>query len=158
MSRFLWGGSKDRKKMHLVGWNLVTLSCKKRGLRISRLMDLNITLISKWIYIFGNKRDSLWRMVACVKSGMDPSKMLPIINTSTTKSYLFNLTGSMLGRNIQISNFVHQGFILFIGNGLNMDFLSKNWTSLGCLKVIFPCIFAIVVVKSRLVANFGILG
>lgn len=99
VSRYLWGVTKDRKNLHLVDWNSVTLSFNKRGLGISRLFYLNTILISKLIYRFDNKRNSLWRKMVCAKSGSNPSRLLPTINRSSRKSSMFNLVGMILDRN-----------------------------------------------------------
>lgn len=61
MSIFLWGGSDNSKKLHLVDWNIIFLPLDKDGLGIFWLEDLNATLIDKWIYRFVNENESLWR-------------------------------------------------------------------------------------------------
>lgn len=40
MSRFVWGGLKNSRKLYLVDWNVVSLPLVKGGLSISRLEDL----------------------------------------------------------------------------------------------------------------------
>lgn len=60
MSRFLWGkGSKERRKMHLVDWDTVTHPCSKDNLGIPNLEVMNLVLLVKWIYRYGNEGDML---------------------------------------------------------------------------------------------------
>lgn len=47
------------KVVYLVVWNSVTLPCNEGGLGIYCFLDLNVSLFSKWIYIYGNERVSL---------------------------------------------------------------------------------------------------
>lgn len=113
---------------------------------IFQLEVLNVALLSKSIYVFGNETYSLWRRVVCIKSNIDPFRMLPIINRSIRKS-LLNLIGSILDKQDQVSSTVLQGFRPLITNGLNADFWSDNWTSLGHLKDSFYRKFALFVDK-----------
>lgn len=106
-------------------WNIVTLPCNKVRLGISRLTDLNIALVSKWFYKYGNEREFLEKGCMC-KKWLDLARMLPIINRSTRKSSLFDLIGSMMDGNDEASSLVRQGFRPLIGNGINVDFRSDN--------------------------------
>lgn len=47
MGRFIWGGSKSSRKLHLVDWDSVTFLFVKGGLGIFRLEDLNSAIIVK---------------------------------------------------------------------------------------------------------------
>lgn len=47
--------------MHLVNWESVTTPINLRGLRILDLGDMNKALSWKWIYIFVNSKDVLWK-------------------------------------------------------------------------------------------------
>lgn len=104
--RFLYGGLEDKKKLHLVDLNSIMNPCDKWGLGISHLNNLNAILIAKWIYRLLIKRYDLRREVICTQKGPDSSKILPIVNRSSRKSALFNLIGSILDGNEQVSLFV----------------------------------------------------
>lgn len=47
MSNFLWEGTDNSRRMHLVDWNTISLPLDKGGLGITRLEDLNTVLIVK---------------------------------------------------------------------------------------------------------------
>lgn len=82
--------------------------------------------------------------------------MLPSLNRSTRNYVLFNLIGSMLDRNSIASELVQQRFRILIGNGLNADFWSYNWTELEPFKEAFPRIFALVIAKQWVVTNLAV--
>lgn len=138
-----------------MNWISIMLSCNRRGLGISCLTNLNVALISKWIYRFCNERDSLWRRVVCNKSGMNPSRMMSITNRSIRKSSSINITGSMMDMKDQVFFIVLQCFRPLIRNGLNVNFWSNNWMGWSSLKKLFPRIFALVVDKTSPIVNFG---
>lgn len=85
-------------------------------------MDLNATLIVKWIFMFTNKCDSIWRQIVCAKSGIDPNRLLLFLDRPAIKSLLLSLIGSTLDRNPNASEIVQQEFSVIIDNGLNVDF------------------------------------
>ena len=50
---FLWGGgSLDKKKTHLVKWTTICFDRKVGGLGVRGLYNLNIALLSKWLWHF----------------------------------------------------------------------------------------------------------
>lgn len=59
MKNFLWNGSTDGKKYHLVAWEKVCRPKSKGGLGIRNLKDINFALMGKWLWRFGEDRDSL---------------------------------------------------------------------------------------------------
>lgn len=47
MNKFLWGGSNNARKLHLVNRNIVTMPIEMGSLGIFRLEELNSALIVK---------------------------------------------------------------------------------------------------------------
>lgn len=80
MSRFLWGEMDKRRKLHMADWQKVTKPCERGGLRISDLSSMNATLLAKWACRYANDWNHLWRRIVCVKSDLDPNKMLLVMN------------------------------------------------------------------------------
>lgn len=68
MSRFLWGGSDERRKLHLVDWQTVTHPCNQEGLGVTDLSVMNVALLAKWVYLYANDRNHLWRQIVFAKS------------------------------------------------------------------------------------------
>lgn len=57
----------------MVDWYSVTKACSKGGLGIPDLSEMNVTLLVKWIYCYGNESDRFWRRVICAKNDANPS-------------------------------------------------------------------------------------
>lgn len=73
----------------------------------------------------------------CAKSGYDPSRLLPSWDRSFRKSVLLNLISFSLDRNLKATELVHQGVRTIIGNGLNVNLWSDDWTVWGLSKEVF---------------------
>lgn len=67
---FLWGGSDQVRKLHLVSWDKATLSKEKGGLGVRRIGAMNDSLLLKWWRRFAIERDSLSRRVVSDKYDM----------------------------------------------------------------------------------------
>lgn len=127
MSRFLWGRTDERRKLHLVDWKTMALPCENGGLGVMDLANMNAALLAKRVYRYANNRDHLWRRVVCAKSGLDQGRMLLVINQVSRRSVLFNLLGIIMGRNNQVSNLINSSFRVLIGNGVNVNIWNDNW-------------------------------
>ncbi|XP_058750092.1 uncharacterized protein LOC131623084 [Vicia villosa] len=60
LMEFLWGGLKDKKKIHWVSWKKVCLSFEKGGLGIKNILDFNLALLNKWRWRILQGNDNLW--------------------------------------------------------------------------------------------------
>lgn len=45
---FFWHGGGQKRKYHLIRWEIITLSKKKGGLGIKDITKMNISLLCKW--------------------------------------------------------------------------------------------------------------
>ena len=68
---FLWSGTRDVKKTHLVKWATVCTPLHSGGLAIRSLRTFNKALFGKWLWRFGNERQALWRRVIGAKYGCE---------------------------------------------------------------------------------------
>ncbi|KAL8166813.1 hypothetical protein V2J09_008312 [Rumex salicifolius] len=64
---FIWGSTRERRKMHLVGWNQVCKSKAAGGLGIKKMTTLNQALLGKLSWRFLTQCDSLWASVLRAK-------------------------------------------------------------------------------------------
>ena len=64
---FLWGSSKNKKKLHLVGWNKITKPKKEGGLGIQTAKAKNIALLAKLNWHLASEPTSLWAKVLTQK-------------------------------------------------------------------------------------------
>jgi len=47
-STFFWQGGSQKKKYHLIRWNIINKSKKHGGLGIKDIQSMNISLLCKW--------------------------------------------------------------------------------------------------------------
>ncbi|KAJ0938458.1 putative reverse transcriptase zinc-binding domain-containing protein [Helianthus annuus] len=79
MRNFLWSGTEEFKRIHWVAWEKVTTSKKVGGLGISRLRDVNVSLLSKWGWRFNIESDALWRrFIEFIHCGRGLWSFLPV--------------------------------------------------------------------------------
>ena len=58
-SKFLWGDTDQKRKIHLVNWKKVTLCKKNGGLGIKNIKVMNEALLLKWWWRFGKEKEAL---------------------------------------------------------------------------------------------------
>lgn len=56
---FLWRGGAESNGMHLVNWETVCSPKAKGGLDIRRLVDMNVSLLTKWLWRLGSEEDGI---------------------------------------------------------------------------------------------------
>lgn len=59
VSELLWNDSTKYHKFHLVDWNSCCKPLEKGGLGIRKIRDHNKALLTKWLWRFGSKHESL---------------------------------------------------------------------------------------------------
>ncbi|CAN1812553.1 LINE-1 reverse transcriptase homolog [Linum perenne] len=72
--RFLWEGSQDSRKLHLVRWSIVKAPVERGGLGVSDLRSMNTALLGKWVWRFGVERQAWWRELMVIKCGRGSSE------------------------------------------------------------------------------------
>lgn len=60
---FLWEGSREERKYHLIKWASVCNSVSEGGLGIKNLRTINTPLMGKWLWRFLTDKEALWRKV-----------------------------------------------------------------------------------------------
>ncbi|CAL1377949.1 unnamed protein product [Linum trigynum] len=64
---FLWSGTREREKLHLVSWELCKTAKNRGGLGIRDLEINNRALLLKWHWRFATERGSWWREMIVAK-------------------------------------------------------------------------------------------
>ena len=59
MACFLWNNNEDKHKYHLAHWQLVAQKKELGGLGIPDLRNLNLSLLSSWIFRYGLSKDAI---------------------------------------------------------------------------------------------------
>ena len=78
---FLWQGSEDKKKFHLVKWKELMVSKNTGGLGIRNMRKQNQSLMMKWLWKLANEDNMLSKEVITAKYGMEDKWMTKMIST-----------------------------------------------------------------------------
>ena len=60
---FLWGFTQEKRKLHLVNWNIVTLPKQYGGLGIFQMRTRNEGLLAKLCWRIANNPKALWAKI-----------------------------------------------------------------------------------------------
>ncbi|CAN1334127.1 Putative ribonuclease H protein At1g65750 [Linum perenne] len=76
-NNFLWEGTEERKRMHMVNWDLVKTPMRRGGLGILDLRYMNRALLAKWTWNFSIDKETWWRSLMVEKCGIGRSEWQP---------------------------------------------------------------------------------
>ncbi|OMO91306.1 reverse transcriptase [Corchorus capsularis] len=155
--RFLWGGSDSQKKLHYVNWNQVCKPKENGGLDIVDLDIKNRGLLKKWVWRFGNEKDSLWRKIIVEKGKLNPLDLQPRLESASKCSPIWK--NILIHRRHEQNDLVSlsYGMALIVGNGKNIKFCYDHWIGDRPLNIQFPRIFSLVTNKEARIADLRIL-
>ena len=63
MARFLWNNSEEKHRYHLAHWQLVAQKKELGGLGIPDLRNLNLSLLSSWIFRYNLHMHAIWTKI-----------------------------------------------------------------------------------------------
>jgi hypothetical protein len=141
---FLWGGTGEEFKYHLVSWSNVCSPIFEGGLGIRNLRIFNRALLGKWLWRNVHEREAWWKLIVDAKYGgvwdewcsLDPPRS----------------HGVGLWKNIR------KGLSLFcsrtrfiLGHGSRIRFWHDVWCGEMTLKEAFPILYGIAHDKDALV-------
>lgn len=111
----LWGDTADKKKMHLVGWNKMTLNKQMGGLGIKKLQIQNLSLLSKWRWRFGSEKESLWVKTIKAKYGIEETNWLPCRPSNISNfSHIWTDITSLTCEGLEVVGIIFDGFKLML--------------------------------------------
>ena len=64
---FLWGSTEEKRKLHLVNWNTVTLTRDRGGLGMVEMQSRNEAYLAKLCWRLANEQDAPWARVLMSK-------------------------------------------------------------------------------------------
>lgn len=138
---FFWGDSVEKKRVHLVKWDVITKKKENGGLGVKNLGIQNLALLAKWWGRFGNERESLWVKVIKSKYGLDYRCWVPQLPSSGKVSNLWKGICSIGGETSRVGTLIHEGFKVQIGNGELTLFWKHAWCGANALRDDFPRLF-----------------
>ncbi|RVX17821.1 Mitochondrial import inner membrane translocase subunit PAM16 like 2 [Vitis vinifera] len=136
----------QRRKIHLVRWEVTCKDMRHGGLGLRYLKDFNHALLGKWLWRFPIERESLWRRVIVGKFGE--------VQGGWTTREVRESYGTGLWKDIRKG---WEEFFLrtriHIGNGRRTRFWWDMWVGDSKLKDLFPLLFRIAANNSAIVAD-----
>jgi hypothetical protein len=143
---FLWQGSGEEFKFHLVNWNQICAPVRYGGLAVRSLLTFNQALLGKWLWRFGVERDALWRRVIAEKFGL--------VGGGWSTQRVHGSYGMSLWKYISKGwDQLHKFLELKVGDGSRIPFWSDVWCGGSPLKDLFPDLYPITRDKEALVAK-----
>ncbi|KAK3211993.1 hypothetical protein Dsin_016699 [Dipteronia sinensis] len=152
---FFWGDGVEKRKIHLVGWDSICRSKKNGGLGVARILDMNKSLLAKWVWRYGNEKNCLWRKVLNAKYGILGTNLRWNWLGGTSPSPFVKAIGSLFEVGSKTTKTLQEGLKVIVGKGDRARF----WTDI-CWDVIplhraFPIIFVLANNKHGKVQEFG---
>ena len=135
----LWGGDKEKKKIHWVSWEKVSAKKSDGGLGVAPIRSLNTGLLIKWWWRLKCDKDALW------------SKTIKGIHNLNGKphDYLANKKLSGVWHNIVAAKIdiskrgvrLDDIFRINVKSGENTQFWYDKWLGTETLKEKYPTLF-----------------
>ncbi|XP_058751483.1 uncharacterized protein LOC131624543 [Vicia villosa] len=155
-SKFLWGGVEERRRIHWIKWEDVTLPLNKGGLGVKNIILFNLALLNKWRWQILKGANSLWHKVLHVRYGDLSLKMCGGGEEKKVFSRC-SFWWKNLIKIIPLSSFdpfiAHCRFS--IHNGFSTPFWEAKWLE-GCtLKEDFPNLYKISCLKKVSMTAMG---
>ncbi|CAA0813004.1 Unknown protein [Striga hermonthica] len=118
---FLWGGSTDQRKPHLVPWEDICqpLDCGGLGLKQSKFMNEALLMNLEWHML--TKPNLLWVRVMCAKYNLKPNEM--------TGDFKFPNGSVCLRAVAKVWPHVRRGTRWALGNGRRAQFWLDLWAN-----------------------------
>lgn len=68
---FLWGSTEEKRKLHLMNWNTVTLPKDRGGLGMVAMQSRNEAYLAKLCWRLANEQEAPWATMLMSKYFMD---------------------------------------------------------------------------------------
>lgn len=149
--KFIWGGCGNVKKINWIAWDVLIRPKHMGGLGIGCLKEMNIALLSKWLWRLKIQQKSFW--FSCISSihkiqHID-GKPLALKSIHGTWLPITEIEKDLTGWNISLKNL----FTRKVGNGDNTHFWKDIWYSDIALKEAFPRLYSIEANKNCLIVD-----
>ncbi|GLT77858.1 hypothetical protein SLA2020_494130 [Shorea laevis] len=152
---FLWGGSRDKRKISWVKWEAICWNKEKGGLGVPDLRRRNWALLGKWWYRLGDGREGLWKRVVKEKfyNGRQEVGITDVENLSVSK--IWGDIISIRGKSEELRNMLVKGFRWEVGNGCRVGFWRDIWVGDKSLRDLFPRLFQLAISKEGSIKENG---
>ena len=149
-ARFIWGGTDEKRKIHLASWNKASCPKKAGGLGFKKIRVMNECLLIKWWWRFGCEGNSLWRKVIKAKYEIGSISYLPNVEASPKASRVWVDILLIGSRFSNFSNFFKDNLVVRVGNGRDISFWHDKWLGGLVLREVFPRLFTLTIDKKKI--------
>jgi hypothetical protein len=98
MSHFLWNNNEESHKYHLANWQLVAK--ERSGGLWYHMRNLNLSLLSSWIFRYGLQSESIWVKIVDYKYNTNNPNFMCRNNTAASpfwKGVMWALQAARMG-------------------------------------------------------------
>lgn len=143
-SKFLWGGSDLKRKLHMVAWAKITQGTNSGGLGIRDISYMNDALLMKWWWRYGTEKEALWRQVIKAKYDKGDSNWFPNSDISRKVSKTWKDIIQTKEKNPNMFSLFISKAKIGVGDGKQILFWTNPWLGNQSLADAFPSIFRII--------------
>ncbi|KAK1321143.1 hypothetical protein QJS10_CPA03g01111 [Acorus calamus] len=146
--RFLWCGPvREKKKVHLVKWEIVCSSKKQGGLGVLNLEDMNNALLSKWKWRWLTQSSLIWKPIVSDRYRFSSNQISVIPRGAPRASQIWS---GILKATAHFMEAVRWK----IGDGKSTLFWLDTWSGVLPLRDQFPRLFELIINKAGTVDQF----
>ena len=146
--------AQDRKKLHLINWDLICLPKHKGGLGVGNLKARNQALLLKWWWRWYKDRGNWWWKVLKEKYNIPPHLGMETCTNRRDISYVMRAICSVQKESWWISHFSNENFAWKVGNGKLVYFWEDTWCLERPLAIIYPRLYALSKLPNHTVEEF----
>ncbi|CAL5380958.1 unnamed protein product [Camellia sinensis] len=140
---FLWGGSDNQRKVHLVRWGEVTKALYHGGLGIRNIRKVNLCLLVKWWWRFGAEKKALWRQLISSHYSHTNGSFLPLSGVCHFESRIWRDVMSVAVTQPLVVAYFLDNVKIEVGDGSSILFWSDKWIGHSSLENQFPRLFGL---------------
>ncbi|KAI3507508.1 hypothetical protein L1887_22495 [Cichorium endivia] len=148
---FLWGSYGENRKIHWIAWSDIAKPRKFGGLGVNCLKEMNIALLTKWIWRLRSQPHSLWasciRSIHCLR-GIHSEKLAK----KSLSGIWLSITEAI--RDLKEWNIeIDKCLVLKLRKGDKFMFWKDRWLGSNTFKDLFPRLYSLEVSKNSLVSD-----
>jgi len=122
---------------------IVQKSKFKEGMGVGNLKDINIGLLTKWLWRFTEERENWWRKLLCEKYHLNELELYWDLDKGRNGSHFMRSIHKILNTETKYNRVVKEGFRLALGNGEFIKFGEDVWLTNEKLHLLFPRMYAL---------------
>lgn len=147
------GRYREKRKLHLIGWDKLTRNKTYGGLGIKRLMEQNIALLAKWWWRFNKEKDALWVKLVSSKYDLCEGAWLPHLPRRKKASNVWKDICSVSNMCADMGECVIKGFNFKVNSDTSISFWKHKWLGEETLQNAFPALFTLSTQQDAMIAD-----